>query len=619
MAGLFSPTIETGGGQPVQATNVQSPSTATQLAPAVAQGASQLFEFFGKRGAAEAKATATMKEDDVKRSFNNKLEQLAGMARTGKGVNTSMLRSRADKLVLEYRNSNPSLTDYFGKQRKEVYGIAGLGKTLAEGTPEEQQELSNRKKASDAGAILPSMTEEEKVTGTNAHMKQLKALSDLDYNAKNTAASEAQKASESKDALFKLYQGSAVGFSLKSNDVVRRYENGEITAEAAKQALIELKNPLDLLASGLTRHVDKDFVSTQNSFIENLFNNSLDAITNNFGLDVLKNKNDKILAIHTNEMLKDPRLGKVVAMSNLFKDQNQALFAKADSLVTELVGGMEGLLPMPNLFDNTEEGKAARGTAYEMLLSKVQKYNADPSSVDEAGLFALESSVNNLLDGVAKGQLNIGNPSNLKDFVTFFSNPQFGKMAESVGGMLPNNAVLAQDVVQTLYTDKVIPKIKRKMEEATTSARPSGRTIVRGGALMDYVDINTDNGTIKFVRKGGLTLDPVQSNSVISGVRELNGDLAPLLNEIVRFGAHITGSTNYTQFLNQNVDSLFGLRSQEESAKPTPKVNDSIDQIAELNKAAGVQGVELSSFEDGDYTDGTQTFTIKGGKIVGVK
>jgi len=631
MAGLFSPTIETGGGQPVQATNVQSPSTATQLAPAVAQGASQLLDFFGRKNVAEAKVSAVQQTDKAKSEYAKEMLYLSNIARTGKGVNTSMLRSKADRLTMQYMEKYPSLVDDFTKIRKDYSSIAGLGKALAEGTPEEQQAASNAKSASDAGFVLPSFTEEEKQKGVNDYLRIKRSVAELDYVGKQQGVDAATKKVESQKALVGFFRSTTADFSRKAKTVAEKFEKGELDAAQAKAELDLLYETTSVTAGQIGAYAGSEFISGQSAGVKTLYDNATAMIKGDFSLQALQNKNKSTLALQESLILEDPEMAPLVAFSNLVDNQNVGFLQKLNVKATQYLLSMDKTTPNnPDPFTDKESAKVG----YEALMNKVKTFNSNPAELSEAELGALDTSVNSLLNGVYENQLKITSPKDLKDFVTFFANPQMGKQVEKSGGMLPDASRKAKEVIKMEYTDKVMPKLRTRLEQAVvtqidTSLSPLTSSYINRSStakstkkvpLMDYVDIDTSNGTISFQMKQGLeNLDSVAKSEVINSLRGLNKEVSPLMNEMVRLGAHLEGSTNYKQFLNDNVDSVFGLRSQEEPAKPAPKVNDSIDPIAQLNKQAQEQNVDLTSYEDGDYTDGNQVFTIKGGKVVGVK
>jgi hypothetical protein len=594
---LFTPTIETGSSQPIQAEGAKPASTALSTAPAVSQAAAGLIKFFGDADIADKKASAETAKNKQLANYTKELVNLGNIARTSKNVNTAALRVKADKLTMQFLDANPSMYAEAIKIRKEITSTTGLGKMLGEGTEEEKREARVTNAAADAGFVLPDYDDEQTKQGVSDYLRIQRSTKELEELAKRTDLNEKQKVIKAKSTLVEFFRSTTADFSRKIDVITDKYERGLIDDKQAKAELDNLYEVRQATASQIGANAGGDFISSQMNSTKTMYENSLSYLKGDFSKDVLANKKAILIGRQESEILADEKTAKIVALSSLFNHQNSALMARQNSvMITKHLGDIslpDGELPNPVIIN--PEDAADKRVAYDVVLENIRDFNSGNREFTDKEVETLDTSLNRLMTGLEENQLKIKSPKDIKDLITFFADPKLGKYVEKSGGMLPENLAIAKDVIQRQYVDKVIPKIREKIEQRRIAVlSDTGKGIAEGGAVAQYININPNNGTVNFTANEEVIgrLDKLGQNSIRTEVKELNRTLAPMINEMVRAGTHLEGNTNYTKFLNDNLESIFGMSKQEDKPQTQTKTDDSIDENSITKEQARIKNLK---------------------------
>ena len=633
---LFQPTIDTGTQQSVRPAGGEQPSAIVAMAPAISQGISQISSFFSEKNKAEAAAGQSASDNKVLNTFVQSTVSRGQQAR-GKGANTTAIAVEANKDFLKALEASPHLRDDLIKIRKDAASTGGWGKTLSEGTKQEQEAVKVRGEAFSNGFVTSSMSEEEAAAGVEAYttIKRTNMVSasidkqmDMDVKVKT----KKQKAN-----LVDFTQGATTNFSHTAQELMVQFESGKITAEEFKTQLDGKMQAINANATALGSEVGQGYIDTQMSTIGKMHADALAAIDNQFGADVLKNKIAMRLGAITSELLEDDELAEVVASSNLLGNSNVALMQKADQVTTRVLKSFatkrENTDADVLTKDGEEEGQAV---AFNIVMDRVKGYNADPSSFSTEDVEQLDSMLNNMFKGADLNQLKVRSPKDLQAFAKFMADPNVGKHLVKSGGILPENLEAASKVMKEKYSEVIYQKIRDDVFNASVTIQSySGDPTGAGNKslsfpLWDNVTMKNSAGTISMeLNKDKVRSLPMKAQEALANrVREFNTKTAKHLNNNIRLGAHLEGSNNYTKFLNDNMASILGVgedpskkaaREYVEANKPAP-VSSPEDRVAALNAEAKKDGLDLSQYADGDYDDGEgNVVTIKGGKVVGVE
>ena len=633
---LFQPTIDTGTQQSVRPAGGEQPSAIVAMAPAISQGISQISSFFSEKNKAEAAAGQSARDNKALVNYAHSLETSGQQARV-KGANTTALRAKASKNYLDFISANPHLREEAFKMRMDAASTSGVGKTLAEGTKQEQEAVKVRGEAFSNGFVTSSMSEEEAAAGVKAYttIKRTNMVSDsidkqMDIDVK-------VKAKKQKANLVEFTQAATTNFSHTAQELMVQFESGKITAEEFKIQLDGKMQAINANATALGSEAGQGYIDTQMSTISKMHADALAAVKGQFGVDVLKNKNAMRLGTITSELLEDDELAEIVASSNLLGNSNLTLMQKADQVTTRVLKSFATKRESTDADvvtkDGEEEGQAV---AFNIVMDRVKGYNADPSSFSTEDVEQLDSMLNNMFKGADLNQLKVRSPKDLQAFAKFMADPNVGKHLVKSGGILPENLEAASKVMKDKYSDVIHQKIQDEVFNASVTVQSySGDPTGAGNKslsfpLWDNVTMKNSAGTISMeLNKDKVSSLPMKAQEALANrVREFNTKTAKHLNNNIRLGAHLEGSNNYTKFLNDNMASILGVgedpskraaREYMEATKPAP-VSAPEDRVAALNAEAKSSGVDLSRQADGDYelTNGT-IITIKGGQVVGTK
>jgi hypothetical protein len=186
----------------------------------------------------------------------------------------------------------------------------------------------------------------------------------------------------------------------------------------------------------------------------------------------------------------------------------------------------------------------------------------------------------------------------------------------------------AGQVLARQYTDVLLPLVKEKIKTSFTTHTGTfyDSEIINKG-IEEAVNVEITSRGVVFTPKTdiqGVGPDKFIFNEpqYVKLLKDLNATVGKQINKVVRMNAHLSGSTDYKAIAEQSMGRMLSIQPQETVATPSaPVVTETIapTTVESLTEQAQAAGVDLSAYEDGDYSDGTKTFTVKGGKIVGVK
>jgi hypothetical protein len=578
MAGMFQPVIDTSASVRTTPTGVEAPSSGGAIAQGVAQAASDISNFFirkhqidTKREVAEQEAIELSQSNEALAQFTNQMLSLGDMARTTKGANTTKLRSKASQDLQAFIKNNPALREEALKIFGKVTSTAGMGKALGEGTAEEKQQATLESDAAKSGFITSSMSEEERDQGLRNYQRIQQSNATLDNLAKERAKIKdeddaAKRALErkSKLALTEFFRASTQSMSQKIDRILIDVNAGTLSSEEAELRLNELQESVGSMASQIGAHAGSDFIGVQTSAFNKMMTNARGVLQGTMSSQRAINLNNLEKNKNELEMMEDPELAQFVTLSRLLGHQNSVLMqSTGNAIVTRKIQEIEDKdKPEPNPFAEPEVSKEA----YSVVLENIKEFSGGVRDFNEQDIEALDTSLNRILEGVNIYQLAAKSPKDFKAVVSFLGSPQVGKYIEQSGGMLPENYRAASEAIKAGYMDDVGQLIR----EEYLNGRSTIQKLIGGDVLptVDLFDVNTSGGQISFhlnpeIAKG---LSISQRGRLTQKASDLNRKLSPIVNEMVRVGAHLEGGTNYSQFLEDNLSSVFSLDQEQEQA-----------------------------------------------------
>ena len=263
----------------------------------------------------------------------------------------------------------------------------------------------------------------------------------------------------------------------------------------------------------------------------------------------------KLAAVNSN-----PAILKAVVGTNLFPGEGMVTVSNIPAVKEWLLAasGVDPALPPPPQAVGTQSDAQIFKSTKDAL-NKLQTGKMDPARKEAATQEAV-SLINTALRQTASvdGSLNAGA---LKNASTFFSSPEFGKMAVE-GKIDKQTAANAQQVFQVQYEPAVRSAIIQKLD-APVEYRSNRGDGVEQKKLGDTVELKVVGNNVVFEQK-----NPVRGTKVL-GVEFSNPDMQkqyqnkkPLddaaagLNQLIRLHAHLEGTTDYAAYWEKNKAQL---------------------------------------------------------------
>jgi hypothetical protein len=149
-----------------------------------------------------------------------------------------------------------------------------------------------------------------------------------------------------------------------------------------------------------------------------------------------------------------------------------------------------------------------------------------------------------------------------------FAAPAIGKyLANPAHGVDKELQDKAANAYRAYYVTKVIPLIKDEYENTYVQTGIKASSNPKTGIQAEYTPRGKviapvyNNGTISFQFIG----DQSQNTSAVQqAVKDMNKKISPILNTMVRADAHLNSSTNYDQYANDILGSLFPQENPDE-------------------------------------------------------
>lgn len=579
--------------QPQPAT-APAPSTATTVASSgILQGMGNLAEGLVAGIKAGAKQQAQNKEDTALSTYARKVTSLNAAVEQG-----TMKQAEAQRQQRALYNSlvanNPSVTDKLTSFNSTLMGSKGLGDTLADGTPVDQQIETDTKSATAAGFINPGMTQEQQQAGLNAYRQQQHAMNQMEFQSKqlglisqklsiqasqeSIAASRVSRANAAADLQIKknkLRTQQAVGdvatayfdkTQIQMEQIKQDVASGKLSQEAGMESLMKLKTDFNAITMRVRGAAGGDYVDSLAKPINDAIDTQANILSGKLSQELGQTHLEKLNVMAQLPIMSDPKMAQVMAVSKLMgAGFNTQLLAETGPTVINFINRTLKGLPAGNVTSSDPEDAAQTKTFMGLVKDATKNLGSqNPLVTDPTETFKeVRDHANQVLHGIADFSSSQKQPSQLNNAVDFLSSPEFLAL-QKMGAKFDAEAVEgATNAVTTNYNDKLIPAVRDEWRQAQTTvgAPQSVKQIGRVTIPVENQKPTTDalqyiwTGTsIQFKPAPGYETNP----SVLAKARELQKSLAPLINKSVRMSAHLSGSDNYTKYFQQNEAAFFG-------------------------------------------------------------
>jgi hypothetical protein len=525
-------------------------------------------------------------------SFTQAQLKLASAVDTG-SMSSAEARMRQRANYTAAIANNPGLVNQLADVQKSLTTTVGLAKNVADGTETEQNNLANEKAASAAGWIPPNASPSDRASATQSYLQFQRGQEDIKAQAASIGLQRAkiglqadgiglQSASvqlqsakiglmqknreeQSRTALGNIADGYSQKFANDLSSIQQQVANGTMT----QQQGIEQANTLHANLLGIVNKVGGDAPSSNLSNtiapMTERYNNAVKFLSGDIDKQVLENQNTIADAKQKLLIKADPDTSRVIAVSQMFPSAALTLMPAVNNKVLGILGKNMDPTTKPNdPHPDSDSDKADHQTYLNLLKVNMNAVTTGvktgPKDAAAANTPAeVDTHVSQVLKGINAYQMAVSDPKDYNQVVDWLASPEFGKYA-SGRGIPSDTATQAKQVLQEQYENTVLPLIKTEYDNAVTVKRTPVQN-PKNGQIDAQTTTTEASANIKPVFTGaGITFLPVDGADAATKAKakDLNAKVAPVVNRLIRMGAHLNGNQNYKQVYESQYSALFG-------------------------------------------------------------
>lgn len=545
----------------------------TPTRPVVNTAASDLLEL----GASVFKKAQSLSAENAKQenelagakvlaAFRSEQLKIADAVEQGMPLSKAraLMRVNFDK----FQANNPLLGEDLTKAHKDIIGTAGLGKVAAEGTEEQQLYQANLEAASKDGWLVDSTNEEEAVRNYSRFVRAGKELerTTAEVNLVNARLTTPGKITSNESAAIaleedkiRIQQEGLIGnmsdayhykFRDETNAIIDKFTNGQLAPQDALALLEGNWSSVQGVLSQAGRKTSREYLENVLSPMRNSYETAKRVISGQETLQSYENAVQRNLALQKLNITGNPIDARTIATTQLYRNVDYLITPYLNSSVNRILGSFvtEGTdTPNPYTKDNAKDF----GTALKVLKDNL-KVVGNGSEKDGATVQQVATSMNELLKGVSVYGATVDNPAQAKQIVDFLASPEVAAYVKKQGGLPPDAAQTAHQTLMQVYEQQVMPLIQDAYEKSV---------VVSGTEFRGTMGVsNKLTSTKEFV-------EPVFSGSGVmfkatdakgkAKAEDLNRKVAPVLNTLIRMGAHLEGSVDYKGVYQRNYEAFF--------------------------------------------------------------
>ena len=503
--------------------------------------------------------------EDSQRSYLSDLTAITQSQATGnidKSTAQAMIRTKYQKALASGQIPTEEL-------RKLTSDFLDVGAVVKEGTEEEQQQARITQAAIDSGWIKPDMTAEEQQVARTAYQdfqlagqKLQRARDEMSYNREAAGFKQRAALGEGSAAMTQKFRGDV-------NSVLAALETGQISNEQAVMQLNRQWESVQAIIAGQGTEAGTDFLSNLAKPMQNMYENALKRANGEMSKEIYTNLAERNIAMATANLTGDPKTATVLALSKVVPNADVFLTREITSIVANNLGKNSNPEARPADLTDPENAKDTR-TYLEILKTSMTKVQNGQALDSEATAEEVNNNLIQIFKGVGQYGASVSNPSELNDVVRFLSSSETGAFIEKQGGIPAEVSNEAKIVYTEAYRNPALQAALAEFKTATTTVESS----IPGFSAQVAVD--TARAIMPVFSGAGVTfmLDssvPQQYRKAMQmKVKQLNKDVAPVMNRLIRMDAHMNGSTDYQKTYMDNFEDLFMPVTEVKPPKVTP-------------------------------------------------
>jgi hypothetical protein len=251
----------------------------------------------------------------------------------------------------------------------------------------------------------------------------------------------------------------------------------------------------------------------------------------------------------------DPETRRILTVSKLVPGISSSLGQAADAVMIKSLG-INGGDPKetpnpvnPVIGKDSQSYQSTKGY-FDSINTAVSKDNSGTLPADAKQ--ELANNINNIMRGVLINGEQAKTPSDFNGVVTFLARPDVNTWAVKNKGMINSESASgANKVLMQQYTLTVEPLVKKEFIDA---GLPNGKLdlpaspVQMGMGLGVNIGLEPAGPRLKAVFSGGgvvfMPVDPKDTNAT-SKAKELNKNVSPVVNNLVRATATMEGTDNF--------------------------------------------------------------------------
>ena len=543
-----------------QAVNTSMLPMLASAAPAIGQGIANIF-----------KAKAVETEQAYVNAYTEEITAV-NSAMSDNGVPSSEAMARVRAINQKYLK-NSQFAEAIDKQRKFLEGGTELGVAVdAVKTDADLRKSAKLAAQADGVEFYSGMSKTAEDALLRAHSSGVRMQKQFEQQAKINAESRAQGSwdKDMRDAQIKdnslILLNDLAGTNLESSravavDLKQQVQSGKKTLD---QARMDLTMHFTRINAGLTAAAGKnpDLGGSYVKLFGDLQKASEAMLDPKADAANLQGQIDSIVKMQSLSALqRDPTLQRSVSAAELFKGSPMALQtalgtnASVTTAVTQMINGSAFVNPVVGNTQveagvyNTLKGAMTDGTRNT---GNVQ-YNTE-----------VNRGINSVLTQVGQ-QAGKGDAKALQESAKFLASPEYGQWIKN-NPVDPQVQANASKVFKLTYEQAIVKGVEQQMAAAFSQqqALPAAGAMKRsmGGESVQVEAIKPENLVVNFTG-GGITFDmknvpndPVSQRNARATIDALS-KAQNAVNEVIRLGAHIEGSTDYAKQWENNKHVYF--------------------------------------------------------------
>lgn len=439
------------------------------------------------------------------------------------------------------------------------------------GTEDFQVQKDRYKEATMAGYVKPWMSSDEKTAATENYFnkkllaeqmaEQQKRLQLLNEQAslQGKGLSNAKSAIELDQARLQVQQRSTIKqiadasmpqFRDKMKEYIFQSKQPGADKTAIQQAMAADFQTLQATVSSLGADAGGEYASNLFSPFKAIYQSSVDFASGKITEEAYQSEVNTRMGLQALNLTGDPKDARLLAVLKMVPGASTNLAMEIDTLakgkgtLSKNAEGQGGEKALPaNPYD------AAETDSYDNYLKYVSNRAKESVNGTLAGGEDAQKELDHHIGMVIKGGATYANtvdsPQDMKMLADFVAGDSFGAYVAKNGGV-PGDAKTKEAIsylFQQEYIGQAEKAVQREFTRATVSQVGEGKG-ARGAATVpapEKIELVYSGGMAVFKPKAGSERDVM----VQTVTKDLNKNVAPLVNRLTRISAHLQGDRNY--------------------------------------------------------------------------